>query len=141
MTGPATRRFRGVPSGKGAFAAILGLAVLIAALHVGAKTLPVSIRHRQLTDEIETRMKEFTNGELDEATARAHILGRAEELGLPIDETDLVTRPDAGTLSVQLRYELERSMIWGTWRTEHEIVREPGMVMSMDDDAVTNRGD
>ena len=109
--------------GEGKLGCIIWLLVLGAVVLVAAKLIPVKIRSAELYDFMEEQAMFAARTSPEEIKKR--ILGRAEELELPLDKKNLSVARKAGRVRMRATYTVPIELPFYTfeWPFEHIIDR------------------
>lgn len=109
--------------GQGKIGCVLWLLVLLAAIGVAAKLIPVKIASAELYDFMEEQAMFAARTKPDEIKKR--ILRRADELGLPLTKKNLVVERRAGRVRMRATYVVPIELPGYTfeWPFEHILDR------------------
>jgi hypothetical protein len=88
--------------GDGKIGCIIWLLALLAVIGIAAKLIPIKIRSAELYDFMEEQAL-FAGRRTPEQLKNA-ILGRAEELELPLDKKNLDVKRSGGRIRIRARY-------------------------------------
>jgi hypothetical protein len=91
-------------SGKITLKTILSLAFLAALIFIGFKTIPVYINDYQLNDWVQNQTPFWQTQHATEDAIRKNIISKAQDLGLPLAETDMKVDANSNKVSVTLDY-------------------------------------
>jgi len=97
---PVTRGERGFIT----FSGLVLLLVVAAILFVSYKLLPPYIDNYQLQDSIESLSRTATYNRLTEADIRNQVLDAAQELGIPLDQQQVVVQKSGSTVNIAVQY-------------------------------------
>ena len=97
---PVTRGERGFIT----FSGLVLLLVVAAILFVSYKLLPPYIDNYQLQDSIENLARTATYNRLTEADIRNQVLGAAQDLGIPLDQQQVVVQKSGSTVNIAVQY-------------------------------------
>ncbi|HEY5611867.1 MAG TPA: hypothetical protein VIL97_11730 [Thermoanaerobaculia bacterium] len=106
--------------GEGKVGCIISLIILLFALFVAYKMIPVKVRASQLRQTIIDEAK--SAGMHKNPTIRRNIMEKAEELELPLDPNDLLVNRRANTISIEATYQVPVEFPGFTynWNFHHE---------------------
>ncbi|MBI1955208.1 MAG: DUF4845 domain-containing protein [Acidobacteria bacterium] len=104
---PVNRSERGFFS----FSAILGLLFLAALLFLAWKLLPPYINNYQLQSEIENLSRTATYNRTSESDIRNAILDRASELGIELDQRQVIVQKSVGAVNIAVHYEIPVNLL------------------------------
>jgi len=97
---PVTRGERGFIT----FSGLVLLLVVAAIIFVSYKLLPPYIDNYQLQDSIENLARTATYNRLTEADIRNQVLDAAQELGIPLDQQQVVVQKSGSTVNIAVQY-------------------------------------
>jgi cell division protein FtsL len=86
------------------FSGLLLLLVVAAILFASYKLLPPYIDNYQLQDSIENLARTATYNRLTESEIRNQVLGAAQELGIPLDERQVVVQRSGSSVNIAVQY-------------------------------------
>ena len=96
-------RFRRSQAGEGQLGCIIGLIILIAAGFTAYKMIPVKVKAAEMRQEIVDEGK--SAGLRNDKEIRANIMNKAQELGLPLDDKDLIiARTGNSSIRIEAKY-------------------------------------
>jgi hypothetical protein len=88
--------------GEGQIGCIVGLIILVAASYIAFKMIPVKVRAADLRQEITDVAR--SAGMYSEPEIRKRIMGKAEELGLPLQPGDLKVLRKSDRVLIEATY-------------------------------------
>ena len=97
---PVTRGERGFIT----FSGLVLLLVVAAIIFVSYKLLPPYIDNYQLQDSIQNLSRTATYNRLTEADIRNQVLDAAQELGIPLDQQQVVVQKSGSTVNIAVQY-------------------------------------
>lgn len=88
------------------FSVILGLAILAAIGFASIRLLPPYIAAYQFQDAIDTLARNATYSTVTEADLRRDVLRQARDLGLQLQDKQVVVQKDRTTVNIRISYEV-----------------------------------
>ena len=95
------RRFRG-QRGEGQFGCVVSLAVLLIAIFVAYKMVPIKVKAAELRGEVVDQAKNA--GTRSDERILAEIVNKGQSLGLPVGKESVTIRRAATTIHVDVKY-------------------------------------
>ena len=86
------------------FSGLVLLLVVAAILFASYKLLPPYIDNYQLQDSMENIARTATYNRLTEAEIRSQVLSEAQELGIPLDERQVVVQRSGNSVDIAVQY-------------------------------------
>jgi len=114
-------RFRRNQAGEGQLGCVIGLIILIAAGFTAYKMIPVKVKAAELRQEIVDEAK--SAGLRNDKEIRANIMNKAQELGLPLEDKNLlIARTGNASIRVEANYVVPVEFPGYTymWEFEHK---------------------
>ena len=99
---PANRSERGFLS----FSALFGLALVAALIFLSLKLLPPYITNYQFQDGIDNLARTATYSPMTEADLRKEVMKQARDLGLALQDKQVVVEKDRTTVNIKISYEV-----------------------------------
>lgn len=99
---PGTRSERGFLS----FSAIVSLLFVAVLIFLGIKLLPPYISNYQMQSELENLSRTATYNRMSESEIRGAVMDRANDLGIPLEERQVIVRKSGGTVNIAAHYEV-----------------------------------
>lgn len=93
------------------FSAILGLAVMGVAVFAAIRLLPPYITHYQLQDAVDNLARSATYSTITEPNLRRDVLKEARDLGLTLQDKQVVVQKDRSTVNIAIRYEVPVDLV------------------------------
>src|SRR5258708_14868660 len=90
--------------GEGNFGCLVGIVVLLIALFVAFKMIPVKIKAAEVREVLQDEAK--SAGTHDDAHITKAILAKAKDDGLPITESNIKISHQPGAIKIELSYVL-----------------------------------
>jgi hypothetical protein len=88
------------------FSAILGLAVLGAIIFAAIRLLPPYIANYQFQDAIDNLARSATYSTITEADLRKDVLRQARDVGIQLQDKQVVVQKDRTTVNIAISYEV-----------------------------------
>lgn len=95
------RRFRG-QRGEGQFGCVVSLVLLLIAIFVAYKMVPIKVKAAELRGEVVDQAKNA--GTRNDERILGEIVAKAQSLGLPVTKESVKIRRAATTIHVQVQY-------------------------------------
>jgi len=95
---------RGLESGKGSAKAIFALAFLAALIFSCFKIIPVYVNNYELQDYLQNETPFWLTQRVSGDTIRTNILGKAQDLGLPLTAEQVNVEATASRVRVNIDY-------------------------------------
>ena len=104
---------RAVRSERGfvTLAAVFWLLVIAVAVFLALKLLPSYISNYQLQDGVDTLAREATYSGMTEADIRKAIIRRAGELGIPLNDKQVIVKRDRAAVNIFVSYEVPVDLV------------------------------
>ncbi|HVT04065.1 MAG TPA: hypothetical protein VHL58_11910 [Thermoanaerobaculia bacterium] len=96
------RRFKKSESGEGKGGCIFGLILLVAAIFIAYKLIPVKVRASELRQTTEDAAK--SAGSMNESQIRNMIIHKGRELELPVDEEQVKVNKTSERVVIDVSY-------------------------------------
>ena len=103
----ASRSERGAIS----FSTIVGVLVFAALIFLALKLLPPFIDNYQFQESITNLARTATYAQVTEADIRKDLMKQAQELGIPLQDKQVVIQKGRGTVDIYVRYAVEVDLI------------------------------
>ncbi|OFW44693.1 MAG: hypothetical protein A3J28_16650 [Acidobacteria bacterium RIFCSPLOWO2_12_FULL_60_22] len=103
----ASRSERGAIS----FSTIVGVLVFAALIFLALKLLPPFIDNYQFQESITNLARTATYAQVTEADIRKDLMKQAQELGIPLQDKQVVIQKGRGTVDISVRYAVEVDLI------------------------------
>lgn len=97
-------RRKGSQRGEGQFGCVFGLVILVVALFVAFKMIPIKVRAAEVRQEVVNEAK--SAGMHDDKRIVASILAKARDVDLPITAEDISIRRAANAITIDVQYEV-----------------------------------
>jgi predicted membrane protein len=91
-------------AGEGQLGCLIGLIVLLLALFVAYKMIPVKVKAAELRQTVVDEAK--SAGTHNDDVIRANILYKAKENGLPVKDEDIKIKRGSGQITVDVEYDV-----------------------------------
>ena len=88
------------------FSVILGLAILAAIAFASIRLLPPYIANYQFQDAIDNLARSATYSTITEADLRKDVLRQARDVGIQLQDKQVVVQKDRTTVSIRISYEV-----------------------------------
>ena len=88
--------------GEGQFGCLVGLVVLLIAGLIAYKMIPVKVKAADLRETIISEAR--SAGQHGDAQIRKQILAKAQQIGLPVADKDVIISRASGNISVKVSY-------------------------------------
>jgi hypothetical protein len=88
------------------FSVILGLAILAAIVFAAIRLLPPYIANYQFQDAIDNLARSATYSTITEADLRKDVLRQARDVGIQLQDKQVVVQKDRTTVSIRISYEV-----------------------------------
>lgn len=88
------------------FSAILGLAIVAAIVFAAIRLLPPYIANYQFQDSIDNLARNATYSTITEADLRRDVMRQARDLGIQLQDKQVVVQKDRTTVNIAISYEV-----------------------------------
>jgi hypothetical protein len=107
--------YAGPTTGGSLLKTIVALAVLAALVAVGIQAVPAYFNNSQFSDYIRDRALRATVERSPSDVIQAEVVHYAQELGVPVDASEVEVTSSGGTVSIQVNYSVPVNLGVTTW--------------------------
>ncbi len=101
-------------TGKATLRGLLALAVVVGAVYVGMKFIPVRAQAYQFKDAVRDEVVFAGSRRSTDDSIRSNLLEQAEMLGLPVSSANIkITRPGRKYIAVEVNYTVRIELVGG----------------------------